>query len=188
VVEVAMRQVSVVAVFMLVLACAHPGWAQSSPAAAPDTPSSAHKLELARQVVDASGANTAMSGMIRGEINQLVMSGSGNLSPERQERLQVIGHAQADAFAKMAPKIVDSLVEGYARQFTEQELTDMLAFYRSPSGRAIVTKTPQVMQGLIVEMARLMPQMRRDMGEEICAKVTCTASERTAYFGSADSK
>jgi hypothetical protein len=40
------------------------------------------------------------------------------------------------------------------------------------------------MQGVMVEMVRLTPQLRRDMGEEICAKVTCTASEKAAYFGS----
>jgi hypothetical protein len=32
-------------------------------------------------------------------------------------------------------------------------------------------------------MAALMPQIRRDMGEDVCAKITCTATERAAFFG-----
>lgn len=34
----------------------------------------------------------------------------------------------------------------YAEAFTEEEIDGMLAFYRSPAGRAMVAKTPQLMQ------------------------------------------
>ena len=157
--------------------------AQPAPAQSAEPAPSAHKLELARQVVEASGMDDTLTNGLRAAAAQMTASAAKSLSPDRQAKMKIIGEAEGDALAKMGPQIIDNVVDGYARDFTEQELTDFLAFYRSPSGRAMVTKLPQFMHGLLSEMSALMPQVRRDMGEEICAKTTCTAAERAAYFG-----
>jgi uncharacterized protein len=154
--------------------------AQSSPAAeAPD----ARKLELARRLVQLSDMSANMTRALRNMTSQIAAQQGESLSQDRRARLNVIEDAQADVVAKVVPQITETMVQGYAREFTEKELTDALTFYESPSGREIVAKTPQLLQGVVIEMARLTPQMRREMGEEICAKVTCTPTERAAYFG-----
>jgi hypothetical protein len=38
------------------------------------------------------------------------------------------------------------MVELYAKEFTEKELQDLLAFYRTPSGRKALAKLPVIMQ------------------------------------------
>jgi len=40
------------------------------------------------------------------------------------------------------------------------------------------------MQGVTSQLVGLVPQTRRDMGTEICAKITCTAAQTAAFFGS----
>jgi len=169
-------------------ATAQPIAAQSSPAQSADASPSAHKLALARQVVEATRMDAIMTGAFRNMAAQVTASTGKSLSADRQARMKIIGEAEGAALAKRVPQIVDSMVSGYARNFTEQELSDMLVFYRSPSGRSMVAKTPQFMQGVSAEIVRLIPQMRRDMGQEVCAKIPCTPAERAGFFGAEAAK
>jgi len=157
--------------------------AATTPTASAEAGLDAHKLALARQLVQATRMDTTMTGAFHGMAEQVMASVSKNLPADRQEKMKVIGEAEGNALAKLVPQIVNNMVDGYARNFTEQELSDMLAFYQSPSGRSMVAKTPQFMRGIATEMAQLMPQIRHDMGDEVCAKTACTAAERAAYFG-----
>jgi len=172
------------AILALLSTSAAPVVAQPASAPAAETTPSPRKLELARQLVQLSDLNANMKGVIRNMLSQIAAQGGANLSAERQARMKVMEEAETNAFDKMIPHLVEAMVQGYAREFSEKELSDILAFYQSPSGRQMLAKTPQLTQGLAVEMARMIPQMRRDMGEEICAKVTCTTAEKAAYFGS----
>jgi len=145
-------------------------------------------LVLARQVVDATNISTMLSATLHNMVGQAYATLTPAASAESQARRKVYADAQEDATAKMVPKIVESMVNNYARNFTAQELSDLLAFYQSPTGRSMVAKTPQLMRGVTTDMIALLPEVRRDMGEEVCAKVTCTPAERTAFFGAAAAK
>ncbi len=183
-----MKRMLASAALAIGLATTHPATAQT-PSAAPaaDAPS-ARQLELARQLVAASGMNATLSASLRNTVGQIYAALKPAASADAEARRKVFADAEADATAKLVPQITESLVDGYARTFTVQELSDVLAFYQSPSGRAMVAKTPQLMQGVTGALVTLLPQMRRDMGDVVCAKVTCTAAERTAFFGAADAK
>lgn len=171
------------ALLALLLLSAQAAAAQPSPVPATQASPSERKLELARELVKVTGMDTVMLGAFRKMAAQITASAGAGVSPEREARLKVIGDAEGDALAKVVPQIVQGMVAGYAQTFTEQELSDMLAFYRSPSGRSMVSKMPRFTEAMMVEIAGLMPQVRRDMGTDICAKVTCSAAERAAYFG-----
>ncbi|HEY2051180.1 MAG TPA: DUF2059 domain-containing protein [Caulobacteraceae bacterium] len=158
--------------------------AQPGPPPSAESAPSARKLELARQLVQMSDLKANMVGALRTMASQQAALGGEGVTPERQAKLKAMQDAEADVLPKMVPTIVEAMVQGYAREFTEKELSDALAFYQSPSGRAIIAKTPRLMQGVMVEMMRLTPQLRREMGEEMCAKVTCTPAERASFFGS----
>src|SRR5271165_2889992 len=125
---------------------AWPAAGQPAPAMASDVAPSGAKLELARQVVEATGVEAALSASFHDMVGQTYASLKPASSAQAQARRQVFADAQADAMAKIAPKIVESLVDSYARDYTTKELTDVLAFYQSPSGRSMVAKTPQLMR------------------------------------------
>jgi hypothetical protein len=162
-------------------ASAYPTISQPAPATAGDAAPSARKLELAHQVVEATGIGASLSASMHDAVSRAFASLEPAGSADAQARWKVFADAQADASAKMSPKIVDSLVDSYARNFTEKELSDLLAFYRSPSGRSMVAKTPQVLRSVTTDLAGFLPQMRRDTGEQACAKLTCTPAERAAF-------
>ena len=172
---------------MVLGACAFPAAPQPAPATAGDAAPSGAKLDLARQLVEASGVEAALSASFRDVVGQTYASLKPASSTEAQARRRVFADAQADAMAKITPKIVASLVDNYARDYTTEELSDLLAFYRSPSGRSMVAKTPQLMRRVTANLIGLVPEIRRDMGEEACAKITCTAAEKHILLGGAAS-
>ncbi len=168
------------AVLAIILAAAT-GQAAAQPAPVADAAPSSAKLELARQLVEATNMEASLSGSLRDMIAQSYASIAPAGTPEAQARRKVFADAQANAMIKITPKIVDSLVDNYARDYTTQELNDLLAFYRSPTGRSLVAKSPQLLKRVTSDLIGLLPQMRHDMGDEACAKVTCTQAERKAF-------
>lgn len=179
-----MKPTSIGAALLAVLLISAPSaWPQTAPAEPTGTAPSERQLQLARELVSASGIDATMTTAFHSMAQQMSASAGAGASPEQQARLKVYSDAEGDALAKLVPKLEQSMETGYAQTFTERELSDMLAFYRSPSGRSMVSKTPQFMQGITAEMIALAPQMRRDIGTEVCAKITCTDAQKAAYFG-----
>jgi hypothetical protein len=59
-------------------------------------------------------------------------------------------------------KLEPMYVEIYQRSFTQQELDGAIAFYKTPSGQAIVRKLPVVVQNTMVAMqSRVGPLMEK---------------------------
>jgi len=56
-------------------------------------------------------------------------------------------------------------IEIYARNFTEEQIDDLIAFYKTPTGQVMLAKTPDIaresMQAGIAKMTTLQPEIRR---------------------------
>lgn len=98
------------------------------------------------------------------------------LSPAQREAVDRSMQRLTDLFKtefrwdRMEPMFM----EVYRRTFTQQEVDGMLAFYRSPAGRAVVTKMPVVQQYSMelvqTQLRSLMPkvqQIQREMMAEL---------------------
>jgi hypothetical protein len=93
--------------------------------------------------------------------------GGNNLKPEDQ--------AKVDAFQKKVFLLVQSqmswkalepdYIDIYAKNFTDEQLDAILAFYKSPAGIALIEKLPtlttQGMQLAQEKMAALQPQLKQ---------------------------
>jgi hypothetical protein len=55
----------------------------------------------------------------------------------------------------------------YARNFTAQELRDMLAFYKTPTGIKALTVLPKMMPEIMAPMMARMPALQRDLAARI---------------------
>jgi hypothetical protein len=71
-------------------------------------------------------------------------------------------------------KMKEHMVNIYMKHYTEKEINDMLAFYKSETGRSMVRKTPEVMKdtmlasqsmikGFAPKMSELMQEMRKEL-------------------------
>jgi len=71
--------------------------------------------------------------------------------------------------AELAPRAGELLDDGarlYASRFTEQELKDVLAFYKSPIGRKVVAQEPAILD----RSAANMDAWASKFAEEVIAK------------------
>jgi uncharacterized protein len=108
-------------------------------------PPSAAQIQLARDIIDASGAARAFDGIIP-SIMQQAYSAFLQQNPDLQKPLvESINTIRGD-FEKRQPEIVGIMATTYASHFTESELNELLAFYRTPTGKKLVTELPKVLE------------------------------------------
>ena len=150
----------------------------AAPAAAGDTPPSAHSVELAKRLF--SELNMAqMSQAMMSQVGPALVTQARKANPSlTDEQAKAISEAVAESTAALMTKVQDRMVPLYASTFTEKELQDLADFYDSPSGRAMVRKMPELAARLGPVMAELMPQMTADVQRRICAKTDCAQLKR----------
>jgi hypothetical protein len=150
-------------------------------ASADGLPVTPQKLVLAQQLVDAAKllrtTTSAMNVMMRPFIQQI---NAGQGSPELKAYTVDLIKSELDTLQqKMAP----IFAETYARTFDEQQLADILAFYRSPTGQLLIEKQPELAREGQLAMMPLIPPMQRDlidkMFEHICQLQKCTPEQHS---------
>ncbi len=60
-------------------------------------------------------------------------------------------------------KVKPLFIKLYMDVFTEEEIDGMVGFYQSPAGKAMLEKTPQLMQRLMPMMQKLMSDLQPDL-------------------------
>lgn len=132
----------------------------------PPTDASIHALLQATQAhktIDA--VVNQMDGMMRKSIQQAEPGKSSDAGEQKiiDDMTNQVNNLmkQELSWDKMEPMYIDL----YRKTYTQKEIDDMLAFYRSPSGRSMVAKMPalmaQSMQTMQGRMATFMPQLRK---------------------------
>jgi uncharacterized protein len=108
-------------------------------------PPSAAQVQLARDVIDASGAARAFDNVIP-SIMQQAYGSFLQQNPDLQKQLvEAVNAIRAD-FEKRQPEVVALMAQSYAGHFTEAELKELVGFYRSPTGKKLVTELPAVLE------------------------------------------
>jgi hypothetical protein len=110
---------------------------QAQPAAQP----SAAAVALAREIVELKGATSMFDGVINGVIEyhkKIILSANPNL----QKDLEEVGTRLNKEFAPRRADLQMEIARGYASRFTEPELKEILAFYKTPLGKKIIVEEP----------------------------------------------
>jgi hypothetical protein len=126
--------------FIVTLACAYLG-----PFAAHAQQPSAAAVALARDVIVTKGANGVVDPLVRGVIESVKNSfvpTNPNLTRELND-VAVALHKELDGKRNEA---LDQLARGYATHFTEQELKDLLVFYKTPLGQKFTREEPAAIE------------------------------------------
>lgn len=170
-----------VAASALALLVATPVRAQTS-----DTPAAptARQIELAHEMVEVSGARKLMTSVFAAMINQMVGPPDPHSTSAQDRKVREIALESARAaFEKSTPKMLDLFAQTYANNFSEQELSDIVAFYKTPSGQAAIAKVPKVMTEVMPIMSKtIVPQMQADIVDEMCNRLACTAAMHAAML------
>src|ERR1700712_2203047 len=119
---------------------------QAAPAAAPQLkPASPAALAAAKEILAMKNANamyaSAVPNIVDQTKNALLQS---NLN--YQKDLNEVALIVAKNLAGKEQEIGDGMAKIYANEFTEQELKDLVTFYKSPLGQKLLVNEPRAIQ------------------------------------------
>jgi uncharacterized protein len=139
--------VRIMSVAGLVLGLALAGLPASAqqPAAPPLKPASPAAIAAAKEILVAKNAAAmyaaAVPNIVQQTKDQLLQT---NLN--YQKDLNEVAVIVAQTLTGKEKEIGDGMAQIYANEFTEQELKDLVTFYRSPLGQKLLTAEPRAIQ------------------------------------------
>jgi hypothetical protein len=125
----------------------------ASPMRADDASKSAKAEELL-QLTQGDQMMKMMEPMMKGMMAQM----DKDMPPEQRARVGEMQGKMMSLVAGSLSKAKPALAKVYTDTYTEEEIDGILAFYKSPAGKAFLEKMPEVMQ-------RSMPVMMQMMGD-----------------------
>jgi hypothetical protein len=76
-----------------------------------------------------------------------------------QEKIKAV----MESVKKIITKIREDKVNLYVKYFTQQEIDDMIAFYKSPAGRKYVSIRPEITKEIVLKvMKEYLPEMEKE--------------------------
>ena len=104
----------------------------------------ANAIALAKEIIIVKGGNAIYDPVVP----QVVEQARGLFLQSNPTLGKDINEVAAKLQAELTPRTAELLNDGarlYASKFTEQELKDVLAFYKSPVGRKVITQEPAIL-------------------------------------------
>ncbi|MET4799689.1 DUF2059 domain-containing protein [Bradyrhizobium sp. LB11.1] len=155
--------------FALALGAA-PATAQKQ--AAPAAPSPA-AIAAAREILTLKNANAMYANAVPGMVEKV----KGTLIGQNlnyQKDLNELAPIVTKQLAGREQEIGDGMVGVYAGEFTEQELKDLVAFYKSPLGQKLITNEPKA----ISLSMQVMNDWARNFSEVVAATFRAEMKKR----------
>jgi hypothetical protein len=105
---------------------------------------SASAIATAKEVITAKGAAAIYDPLVPGVIEQ-AKSVFLQANPTLGKELNEVALKLRAEYAPRGAEVLNDVARLYASRFTEQELKDALAFYKSPLGRKLLTEEPNIL-------------------------------------------
>ena len=137
----------------------------ASPAAYAQQPSAA-AIVTAKEIVAVTGAMTLFKPLIPGVVEQsklLFLQQNPALSKDLNE---ISAKLRSDLTPRFE-ELVNDIAKNYATSFTEQELKDILAFYKTSAGRKLITEQPKVVDATL----KFAQTWANTLSEQVIAKM-----------------
>jgi uncharacterized protein len=133
---------------------------------------------LAHQIVEAvGGQKTIEATMLRTSESLSAALPTPPGADGAQMRERVLGLVQKES-VRYLPQVLAATEDVYVETFTEAQLQDILAFYQTPTGRALAEKLPEIGERTGRRIAPVMRLMQRDLAYDLCDLQKCTAEQR----------
>jgi hypothetical protein len=134
---------------------------------------SATAMATAKELITVKGATSLYEPLVPGVIEQaksVFLQGNPTLGKDLNE---VAAKLRAE-YASRSAEVVNDVAMLYASRFTEQELKDVLAFYKSPLGRKMMKEEPDILD----QSMRNAQTWANRLSEEIFMKIRVEMKKR----------
>ena len=150
---------------------ATPGAAPRAAAPAAPPPSPAH-LALARELITINGLSRLVDPFLP-QFSAQVRRGAVT-RPELTKDLDQVLESLKPEVDQQRQAMVDTTARYYASTFSEPELKDLIAFFKTPSGQKYLQLSPKILDGLAVEAQRWAERT----SEQVMARVRAEMAKR----------
>src|SRR5215467_64923 len=106
---------------------------------------SATAIAVARDVIVTKGANSMADPLARGVIES-VKNSFVPTNPNLTRELDDVAMALHKELDGKSSEVLDQMARAYAAHFTEQELKDLLVFYKTPLGQKFIKEEPAAIE------------------------------------------
>ena len=119
-------------------------------------------IAAAKELLELKGAAQMFDPVVTGVIEQ-TKGVLQQTNPQLSKDLTDVGKQLGIEFAPRRAEVIDAAARAYATRFTEQELKDVVAFYKSPAGKKMLTQEPLVLD----ETFGFVQQWQGRIGEDV---------------------
>jgi hypothetical protein len=130
--------------------------------AASAQPASASAIATAKELVELKGGAGMFDPIITGVVDQS-RTALLRTSPQLSKDLNDVATQLVAEFAPRRADLIDQAAKFYANRFSEQELKEMVAFYKSPLGKKMLVQEPLVLD----ETFNFVQQWAPRVGEDV---------------------
>jgi hypothetical protein len=134
---------------------------------------SANALKLAREIIDLKNASILFEPMVPGVIER-VKSMLLQTSPALRKDLDDVANNLRKVYAPRTADLLTDISWVYAVRFSEAELKEILAFYRTPTGKKVIAQEPQIFEDAMAGL----PGWQEKFGEEVFARFRAEMKKR----------
>ena len=140
-----LRSLPAAAFAMALVLIVAPAIAQQAPPAAPGKPGSPAALAAAKEILSMKSASAMYANAVPGLVERTkttLLQSNLNLQKDLNEVAIIV----AKNLAGREKEIGEGMAQVYANEFTEQELKDLVTFYKSPLGQKLLSSEPRAIQ------------------------------------------
>ncbi|MGH6769931.1 MAG: DUF2059 domain-containing protein [Xanthobacteraceae bacterium] len=141
------------------LACILAGF--SAPALA-QKPPSANAIAIAKEIVILKGSSAMLDPMIPGVIERVKFMHM-QTNPMLQKPLNEVALALRKEYAKRSADLLTGFAKTYASHFTEAELKQVLAFYKTPAGKKVIAEEPRIFDDSMKQLKAWQDKFSQEM-------------------------
>lgn len=146
----------------------------AAPVAAQDAPST-EQLALAQRYLELS-QGTAMTDLIEAQLEEAY--GKSELSAAEREWLTT---NMTTTIERVMEQSMLDIRDDVALLFTEEELRATIAFYETPIGQSVVTKSIELGMDMQQAMIPHLIEGMTKLGEKYCARFTCETGAGASF-------
>jgi uncharacterized protein len=134
---------------------------------------SANAVALAKEIITLK-ATTAGFDAIGPSVVEKAKAVFLQTNPMLGKDLNEVAAKLRTEYASRFAEPLNTTAKTYASKFTEQELKEILAFYKSPAGKKVVVQEPEILQ----QSMAVVDKWASDLSEEIIIKMRAEMKKR----------
>src|SRR6516225_6910414 len=130
-------------------------------------------IATAKEVITAKGATALYSPLVSGVIER-TKSVFLQTNPMLGKDLNEVAAKLHNEYGARSAELMNEVAKLYASRFTEQELKDTLAFYKSPLGRKLIVEEPAILD----QSMKTAQTWAENLSQEVIAKMRAEMKKR----------